>query len=160
MLSTKLKQITQLQLDSASMRGPVNRSDIAVRVYELVHDSEEFWSLADKRAALEGYIRDGIAELMDERISEDYLRAHLGHVPRQYLYLLEKLPRYICINAAKGLHVLATKATRDDWADSAKIKRKIANHITTKANDDEDVFRVLSDAGVETIEELSLREAA
>lgn len=160
MLSVKLKQVMQLQLDTAAMRGPVNRSDIAEAVYAMVRDSDEYWSLVDKALALKAYIRDGVSELMDEKMSEDYLRAHLGHVPRQYLHLLEKLPRFMCINASAGLHVLAVNASREDWSASAKIKRTVADHTNKKANEDEDVYRALVAEGVNSIAELGERLAA
>lgn len=160
MLSTRLKQVALTQLDSAAWKGPVNKTEIAECVYALVRDSDDYWSLADKRAALQSYLREGIDELMNEKMSEDYLRAHLSHVPRQYLHLLEKLPRFICINMGLGLHVLAVKATRDDWAASAKIKRRVSDHVREKADTDEDVVRALTAENVNTIEELGERATA
>jgi hypothetical protein len=160
MLSTRLQQVTQLHLDRAAAQGLVNKSEVAEMVYTIVRDNPEFWSIQDKRAALQAYIRDGIDALMSERMSEDYLRMHMAHVPRRHLYLLEKRPQYICINAAAGLHILSVKATREHWAASVKIKRTIGNSVIEKADDDEDVMRLLVAEGVDTLEELGRREMA
>ena len=160
MYSKALKQITRLQLDSAAMRGRVNRNEIAAAIYAIARDSDEFWSLRDKRDALEAYIRAGVTELMDETMSEDYVRTNLPHVPREHLHLLEKSPRFLCVNAGAGLHVLAVNATPDDWAANARMKRKIGQSVKEKADTSEDIYRMLVAEGVQSLAELGTRRAA
>lgn len=155
MHSKKLNQVIRLQLDSASMRGPVNRRDIAEAVYSIVRDSNDFWSLTDKREAFIGRITSGVVDAMDERMSPEYVRSNLPRVPAKYQHLLERLPTFICVNASLGLHVLAIKATQDDWAANAKIKRSVAERITVHADVSNDIRLALAAAGAATLEDLS-----
>lgn len=160
MHSKKLNQVIRVELDTAAMRGPVNRRDIAERVYSIVHDSPDYWSLADKRDALVNAIFDGVVDAMDERITPEHLHSILPRVPAKFQHLLEKMPTFICINASAGLHVLSVNATQEDWAASAKLKSSIAERVKSHADIANDIRMLLASEGAQTLADLGERAAA
>lgn len=160
MHSKKLNQIIRLTLDRAAVQGPVNRRDIAEQVYQIVRDDDDYWSLADKREAYMTVLQSGVTDAMNEPMSEHYLQTNLPAVPKQFLNLLAQMPTYLCINARLGQHVLAIKATQEDWAANSRIKRAIGEQIIVKADLANDIRLALAAAGANSLEELTERKAA
>lgn len=156
MHSKRLNQIIRLELDRAALRGPVTKRAIAEQVYRLAR--EEDWTVADIRDAYMTTLMAAIGAEMSLPMSEEYLREALPSVPRKYLYLLEKTPTFIPINARLGEHVLAIRATQDEWAAAAKIKRAIGERVIEHADVANDIRLALAAEGAATLEELASNE--
>lgn len=160
MHSKRLNQFIRVELDTAAMRGPVNRREIAERVYSITRDSLDFWSLADLRDAHMNAILDGVVDAMDERITPESIQRILPRVPAKFQHLLEKMPTFICINAGAGLHVLSINATQEDWAASARLKKSIAERIKSYADIATDIGLLLASEGANTLADLVKEEKA
>lgn len=155
----RTRKLIATELGSAGMLGIVNRRALAEHIWAKTRDSDEWWSLADKREAYLEKLTAEITKAMNEPLSEDYLQRHLS-LPRQYLHLFSKVRTYICINMALGHHVLAIKATKEHWAANARIKRSLGEQVIAHADVSNDVLLALRAEGVDSIEELGLKEAA
>jgi hypothetical protein len=160
MHSKRLNQVIRLELERAAFHGPVNKRDIAEQVYRIVRDDGEYWTLADKRDALVNLLVSAVGEQMSLPMSEQYLLDNLPSVPRKYMHLLEKTPTFIPINARLGQHVLAIRATQEDWAAAARIKRAIGERVITHADVANDIRLALATEGAASLEDLAQRQAA
>lgn len=153
MHSIALRQAILLELETAGMRGPVRRRDVAEAVYHKAHGSE-LWALADEREAKMDYLIRAVAVLQAEPMSEEYIDQYLPRLPQRYRQTLSKMPTWICVSAS-GLHIMAITAKASDWAANARLKRNIADAVMIRADQASDIARILLAEGANSIRDLA-----
>ena len=161
MHSKPLRQMIDLELDAAGMRGPVKRRDIAEAV--LVKSQPSHWALADERDARMSYLQNAVAQAMNEPLGDEFVQQYLPSIPGQYHAALSKIPRFICVNARGGReaeHVLSLNASREQWEATLQLRRNVAEWTRLKTTPIQEIVDLLVALAADTLMDITKEEAA
>lgn len=152
MESKPLKQLIQLIMDAAGMRGAVSKREIAEDVYRQATGPNKLFSLSDEKNALLQYIMGEINERFHVPIC-DMARMRL---PREILDALPvTVPTWICVvpgHDAKWRLLLT--ATDDEWDVNYRMKDDIAARTRLTSNVSRNIRDALRQAGVKCLQDL------
>lgn len=149
-----LRDAIRLTIDIAGMRGSFTKAELIEQFYEQHRD--RLFGPSDQRERDMIYLSKCFTDGMKERVDGEVIDRL--SVPRDYMHLLDKLPRTLCI-CPSGRHVLSIRATAEDWAANSRLKRDIGEKVIAAANVSKDMSRFLRESGRESLLDFS-KEAA
>ena len=154
MPTKSLRDAVRLAIDIAGMRGSFTKAELVDDIY--AQHGDRLLSGQDEREAhrllLGQYVTASMKEVVDAEVIERL------NVPRDFMHLLDKLPRTLCI-CPSGRHVLSIRATADDWSANYRLKRTIGEQVMAAATVSKDLSRFLREVGRESLLDFT-REAA
>ena len=149
-----LRDTIRLTVDMAGMRGTFTKAELVDAFYAQHRD--RLFGLQDQRERDLIYLTRCFTESMKEPLDGEVLDRL--NVPRDFLHLLDKLPRTLCI-CLSGKHVLSILATADDWAANAHLKREVGQNVLAASKVSGDISKFLRDTGRESLLDFT-RQAA
>lgn len=161
MHSKQLRQMIDLELDAAGMRGAVKRRDVAEAV--LIKSRDQHWSLADERDAKMAYLQSEVAAAMNAPLGDEFIQQYLPSVPPQFHAALSGIPRFICVSARGGRdaeHVMSLNATTDQWGATLKLRENVVEWTRRKTEPIREIVDLLASLGAETLMDLTRKDAA
>lgn len=141
-----LRDEIRLTIDIAGMRGSFTKAELIEQFYDRHRD--RLFGPADEREMHLTYLSKCFTDGMKERVDGEVIERL--RVPRDYMHLLDKLPRTLCI-CPSGRHVLSIRATAEDWAANSNLKREIGEKVIAAANVSKDMSRFLRESGRESL---------
>lgn len=149
-----LREAIRLSIDIAGMRGSFTKSELVDQFY--AHHRDRLFGLQDQRERDLIYLGKCFTESMKEPLEGETIDRL--NVPRDFMHLLDKLPRTLCV-CPSGKHVLSIMATADDWAANEQLKRHIGRQVLAASKVSGDISRFLRDTGRGSLIDFS-RQAA